>query len=369
MDKVQEFAARLARRLGAAEALRAVAVWLCAALGVAVALVLAERLLGVGMGVAPAVVAPVGLGLALAAASSVARWPGRMAAARRADTELGLEERLSSALSAGEGPMADLVRADAARRAEDVDLRQSFAIRWPALGRALPVLAALLVVAALVPELDLAGWGGARRAGAAEAASVRAAARQAQRALGALGDAAGRRGDGATRRLLHDAGQAMDLLARTGAGAAQAAHTAAGVEARLDAARRGHSDAVGTAPSPEEVGRRLRRRDLLSNAARALRRFRAQVAGGAAGGVGAQAMHNSSTRHGSAAGPRQGEAALTRPQATPPVARAAAALAEELSAARGAADEAMARHDVPWRYRAVVKRYFTPHLESGRPSP
>jgi hypothetical protein len=40
---------------------------------------------------------------------------------------------------------------------------------------------------------------------------------------------------------------------------------------------------------------------------------------------------------------------------------------ESLVAARDSAEQAASGDDVPWRYRAIVKRYFSPEKDSPRP--
>ncbi|MFW6162801.1 MAG: hypothetical protein ACODAJ_08505 [Planctomycetota bacterium] len=169
MEAVRRFVHAVQWRLGVGEALRLGARALCAALGVATALALAERLLSLGMSVGAAVVVPLWAALGLTVVLVLLRWPGRLTAAMRADRRLGLDERLSSALAGGHGPMAELMRADAARRVEGMDPAASFPLRWPGSARLVPLLAAVLALAVLVPELDLLGLAEARRRAAAQA--------------------------------------------------------------------------------------------------------------------------------------------------------------------------------------------------------
>ena len=131
MDRVTPTVRAIARRLGLQALLAAAGLWLTVGLGLGALLVLAERLLATGVGAALLAVGPVVLACVVAAVRGFARWPDLAGAALAADARLGLDERLSSALASWGGPMGDLVRADAARHAGAIDVRQSFPLRWP----------------------------------------------------------------------------------------------------------------------------------------------------------------------------------------------------------------------------------------------
>ena len=286
---VRPFVRAVQWRVGVGESLRLGTWGLCAALGVATALVVAERLLAVGVSVGGAVVVPVAVAGVLALGLGLARWPGQMAAALRADSRLGLEERLSSALAVGESPMAALVRADATRHVQGVEAGAWFPVRCPAAARALPLLAAVLVIAVLVPELDVLGIGEARRLAAARA---------------------GASGDPSRRQPRNGATQPAVVLPATPNG--------------------------GTALAPESRGP------------------------AAVGPKRASTADDNSTGRGA-------QEAFVRKAAAPARPAEVVKLVESLAEARAAAEGAMAREGVPWRYRAVVKRYFSPEQDSVWP--
>jgi len=285
MTPVERFARSARWRLGADALMRRGAWALCAALGVATALVVAERLLAVGVAEGAAVVLPLAVMLALALGVSVARWPREMAAAVATDQRLRLDERLSSALAAGEGAMADLVREDAARHLDGVSPAEAFPLRWPAVARLVPLLGAALVLALLVPELDLLGIGEARRLAAARGGGLGVGGRPAQGT-------------------------------RTGPGTGPRIVQVGGV-------------GTGTAVSPDTR----------------------QPAG--------LGPARPSTRDAGVGEPRASDAFVREAPALSPSPKLTA-LVEGLAAARAAAEEAMARDAVPWRYRGVVQRYFSP---------
>jgi len=291
MMPVERFARSARWRLGADALMRRGAWALCAALGVAAALVVAERLLAVGVAEEVAVVLPLAVTLALAFAVSVARWPREMAAAVAADQQLRLDERLSSALAAGEGAMADLVREDAARHLDGISPAEAFPVRWPAVARLVPLLGAVLVLTLLVPDLDLLGIGEARRL---------AAARGGGQGVGGRPAHGTRTGPGTDPRIVQPAGVG-----------------------------------TGTAVSPDTR----------------------QPAG--VGPTGA------STRDAGVGEPHASNAFVREAPAVSAPAKVTA-LAEGLAAARAAAEEAMARDGVPWHYRGVVRRYFSPDGASER---
>lgn len=361
MDAVRQFVRAVRWRLGVGGLLGLGARSLCAALGVATALAVAERLLAPGVSVVAAAFVPVLVAVALAVVLGAARWPRMMAAALRADGWLGLDERLSSALAAGEGPMAELVRADAARRIDTIDLTTSFPVTWPTSARAVPLLGALLVVALLVPELDLAGWGRARSVRVEAALAARAAAGQAQGRLQALRDSARRQGLGEAAKALDWTARELAAAGEPGARPREARAAADRVALAVDTARRANDEAQAKAETPDERDRRRRAAGLLAQAARAAEQFREQV-----GGQSSSHPTRPLTRDGSDTSPGAQQAFVRKPPPTAPAPKVAT-LVDNLIGARAAADEAMARDDVPWRYRAIVKRYFSPDENSFRP--
>lgn len=358
MDTVARVVGRIARRLGACALIRAVGRSLCVATAVAMVVVLAERLLSLGVSTATAIGVPLAVGTMFGVALGLARWPGRTTSALRADARLGLDERLSSALAAGDGPMAELLHADATRCAAAIKLRESFPVELGLSAQALPLLAALLVVAVLVPELDLLGRGRARTARAAQAAAAGAAVAEAQAALDSLRDRARERGLGGAAMALDDAARALAATA-PGSGAAETAREADRIKGALDARREANGRALGAASSEEQKERLLRQRDLLANAARAVERLRGRLAGGGGGPAGPPERRPTTAKD-SGKEPVGGQPLFARPQETPPSPHEAAALARRLVAARDAAAEAMSHARIPWRYRGVVRRYFSP---------
>lgn len=330
MDPVRQFVTAVARRLGAAETIRLCARALCLALGLAAALVFAERLFGIGVSVPGAIAAPVGAALVAGLAVGVARWPSVVAAALAADRRLGLDERLSSALAAGDGPMAGLLRGDAERHVAELDPAEGFPTRIPPSGRAVPLLAALAAIALLVPDLDVLGRGQAR----ANRAAMRTAQLDAQATVRAL-----------KRRAESDAQahtqQALDEVLR----ALENAETGPDLRRAIEEAR------AAAKPTPDAAAAD---RELLRQAREALERLRARL-----GSSGHPSPKPESARGASAGSP------FVRPH-KPPEPKPST-LVTSLIEARAEADRAVARDNVPWRYRAVVKRYFTPETRSPRP--
>ncbi len=99
------------------------------------------------------------LGLAVVAALALGRRRlTTHGAALLLDERLGLNERLSSAVSLAESgapaPSREPLLADAERHAAAVDLRRALPRTWPAETRACLVLAAALLVCAVVPRFD-----------------------------------------------------------------------------------------------------------------------------------------------------------------------------------------------------------------------
>lgn len=151
--------ADLTRRVGTATA------W-GAALGLA--LVLVDRLVGIGPHWALLLGVPTALGAAVGAAAAVSRRPGELAAAGMLDDALALRDRLTNGLtlSAAHGQDAAFV-ALALREAEQVAAtaqpRRAIAVRFGTAWRAWPALLALgVALALLLPPLDLLGRTAAR---------------------------------------------------------------------------------------------------------------------------------------------------------------------------------------------------------------
>jgi hypothetical protein len=105
----------------------------------------------------PLALAAAGLG-ALAALVHALRGPAtRMAAARAADRDLGLADRLATALElcreGARGPFAEACIVDAARTAASIDARRVGRREWPRGARLVPPLALLALLLAVLPSL------------------------------------------------------------------------------------------------------------------------------------------------------------------------------------------------------------------------
>ena len=255
--------------------------------------------------------------------------------------------------------MAALVRADAARCAADIDVSTSFPVEWTLSARALPLLVALLVVAALVPDLDLWGRGRTRAARLAQAAAVRGAVAETQAELASLRDKARDQGLDGTAVTVEGAARALGKASTPQAGLGEAERAKDGLDARRQATDR----ALDTATTDAERQRLLRTRDVLANASRAIERLRERL-GGSGSGAGV-----ASGRGGGALGAGdEPKAQFAQPQATPQAPADVEALSARLVAAQAGATEAMVQDRIPWRYRDVVKRYFSPNDSPSHPT-
>jgi hypothetical protein len=339
----------IARRMGFQVLLRAAVVSLSLGLAVAAPLVLAQRLLC--FAASPALLALVPLWVAAAAAlgAGISRWPGAEEAALRADAQLNLHERLTSALTAGTGPLPDLLRADAENRAAAIDARGLFPIRWPRRAALLPILGAALLVALLLPPLDLLGWQAARNTRAAERNAARQATSTAQKELAHLARRAGRQG-------LGDAAQAVGSAERSAEAVLRANAPDEIRQAALQAAKELEKSLKAQQAAPSADGEKARQ--LLQQALRAVSDWRRQAGGpsleGPPGDVARPAASPTSPH-------------VIREQPTPPEPEAAAELNRRLVEAGATAEVAQARQRVPWRYRNVVRRYFAPTPSPHRP--
>ncbi|HPD15103.1 MAG TPA: hypothetical protein PLE19_09140 [Planctomycetota bacterium] len=357
MESVRAFAGKVAARLGAQALLDAAGLWLCLGAGAAAAALLAERLASLGANPGLLVAVPLlasGLG---ALAAGLARWPSLHEAALRADERFHLAERLSTALAAPVGPMADLVRADAARHIATVDLSHALPLRLPRSVRLLAVLALVLLAAALAPQADLFGWGAQRAARAAERADVRRATEAARASLARL--AAAGRAQG-----LNQPTQVLDQLDRTLAGleageptAAEARREASKAAGSLAQARASNDAALASPAAPADRARLENERDLLAGAARILEGWERALAAGSRGGTSPTAK-GSDRREGGGSAERAPD--LVRPQEAAPPPREAVKVESRLVAARPAAEAATRADDIPWLYRTAVRRYFSP---------
>ncbi len=338
MDAIAAFARRLAFRAGLAALLDALALWLAAGLWCGAALVAAQRLLGFAAPPEALGGLPVLCGAFVGVVVGLSRWPGLHEAAVAADARFGLQERLSSALVATGGPMAELVRADALRHIEGLDLRSGAPVHMP---RAWPALAAgalVFVAAALLPQMDIFGWRAARARDlrlvreATEAARVRLSQLQAQAGQGEIV----RRVDRELAELLAKRASLDEALSKGTALQSEAQRALATTERRLaettDPGRRAELEAERTAAAA---------------ASRVLRDWLDHLAGTA-------------TRPGQTQPARAGGAPelFVRPQQTPGRPPQLAHVGESLEGSRASAQAALRRGQVPWEYRDVVRRYF-----------
>lgn len=130
--------------------------------GVAVALALADRILGLPLGPWAVFAAPAGAALAFAIAAAWSRRTDRLTGARTLDERLGLKDRLGSAMSlmaheqTRRDPFAMLAAEDAESRAQAVDVRRATPLRLGASWWSWPLIAALGAVAWIaIPEMNL----------------------------------------------------------------------------------------------------------------------------------------------------------------------------------------------------------------------
>ncbi len=349
MAELEATVRTIARRLGFQALLRAAILGLTLGLGLAALLVLAQRLLCFAASPATLALVPLLVAAASALAAGISRWPRAEEAALRADARLGLRERLTSALTAGTGPVPDLLRADAENRAAAIDVRGLFPVRWPRRAVLLPILGAALVVALLLPPLDLLGWQTARQARAAARDAARQAAITARKELARLARRAGKQGLGDAAQAVGSAERSAEAVLRANApeeirqAAVQAAKE---LEKSLKAQQAARSADGGKA------------RQLLQQALRAVNDWRRQAGGpspeGPPGDVARPAASPTSPR-------------VIREQPTPPEPEAAAELDQRLVEAGATAEVAQARERVPWRYRGVVQDYFSPTPSPHRP--
>ncbi|MBM4036727.1 MAG: hypothetical protein FJ291_33760 [Planctomycetes bacterium] len=358
MEQVESFVSRAARRIGLNGLLAAGALWLSIGFGLAAALLLGERLLAFGANAGLIVAAPI-LAAALASfAAAMSRWPTQQAAALRADAQLGLHERLSTALAAGEGPMAELVRADAQRRAAAFDPRKEFPVRIPARARWLALCAVGLAVAALVPPLDVFGWGAARAAREAERDAVRRATDGARVHLGKLAGVASEQGLDRAKQTIEQIDRSLGALAASEPTAEKARKVAEKAMQGIEKARAANDAAAKGAPDARERAKTDSERDLMASTQRILDGFQRELAGEARGGEIAAADGDKSKKGKEQV--HQHAPDFVKPQEPTPVPRATVKVESRLLATRPAAEAATRRGDIPWQYRALVRRYFSP---------
>ncbi|MFP4057215.1 MAG: hypothetical protein ACLF0G_10130 [Candidatus Brocadiia bacterium] len=352
MSTTADFVRCVVWRLRARALLGALTRWLCAGTVLAALLVLADRVLSLGVGDLTLVAVPCGAALLGGLATAWARWPSRLAAALAADARLGLEERLSTAMAAPQGLMADLLRRDAERHVSGADPHREFPVRPPGGARILIAGAGALLVALLLPQMDLLGWGAARQRRQAERQAVREATASARSQVRSLREAARRRGLEGAAAALGDVEDRLAQLAESGADAAQARAQARELQATVNAAREAPLGDGGRAPPEDALGRR----DFLAGASRVLERCRRQLGDGAAGGG---VPRPAAGLEGEDEGPAAPGAFVRADDVAVP-APESRELEWKLVTAGQTADAATARRQLPWRYRGVVRRYFSP---------
>jgi len=359
MDALRRVAREAARKMGLQEVADACGAGACAGLATACLLVLAERLLAPGLAAGVLVAAPVAVGLLAGLSIGAARWPCLEAAALAVDRRFALAERLSSALTAGEGAMAELVRADARRHVAPIDLAVRMPLRPPRLWVALVLCGVGASMALLVPQMDVLGWRARRES---EAGRRERVARAAQAAAASLVRLAGVGRENGLERSAAVLERAAKEIAST-ASAGQTARAAEKVGAALTKAMDANSEALRLAGA-EEREKLLRERDMQLGAASVVRRWRERVGARGGGDPTERGKGSEVAKDGGheAAEPSQ----FVLSQGTPERPAGAAALEERLVAAGPAADAALARRDIPWRYREVVRRYFSPDESNVR---
>lgn len=338
----------IARRLGLRALLCAGVVHLSLGLGLATLLVLAQRLLSFAASPPLLALAPPLAAALIALAVGLSRWPHAEDAALRADARLNLQERLTSAVTTGAGPMPSLVRADAERRAAAINVERAFPLRWPRRAAMLPLLAAALVVGLLMPPLDLLGWQAARRTRATERQAARDAARGAREDLASLASAARNQGRAAAAQALAEA-QDRAAAALQADDPRQIQREAARAERQLQDALNGPSAAASADPGE---------RELLRRALRTVENWTRQL-----GGPTPDAADGKVAR--SPAPPEPSP--FIREQSRPSEPEAPSDLERKLLEAGDAAEAALAREPIPWRYRAVVRRYFSSNPSRDQP--
>ena len=365
MEALRTFVRAVARRLGTQALFDAGAACLCIGFGVASLVVLAERLLSLGADVGLFVALPLVVASMAGLVAGLARWPGLPAAALRADERLGLEERVSSALAVGSEPMACLVREDAARRIEGIGLAQAIPIRAPRLLVPLGLSAIGLVVALLVPAADLLGWGAARRARAEDAAAVREATNTALAKLGRQAAAAREQGLGRSAKALKEIEEAMAALAASDASTAEAQKTARQALGEVERTRGSIEEAQRAAADPGRIEKAKQELDILQSSSSVLEQWKRDLAGETPGGVRPRGDTGYPGKKDDG-GASSRAAEFVRSSDLPPTPLEAATVESKLLAAKPAAVSAMQRNDIPWRYRRVVRRYFSPAEEETR---
>ena len=358
MSHIETFLSGVAWRLGAERLLRGLLLWLCGATALSCVLVLAERLVSVGAPVAFLAAGPLLAGLLAGLAAGLSRWPGRTACALEADARFRLEERVSSALAAGEGPMADLVRADAERRTQTIDLRRELPVRLPRSAQALGLLLPMLAIVLFVPPLDLLGLAKSRAERAADAKAVGAAADAARAELQSLGKAAGERGAGEAARIAEKVREIVAPLAQRSVAPPEARETVEKAESALKAAEDANKAKQRLAErNPDEA----RRADLNADVFAQFRRTLERLAKALPGGTGTKAAGSEQEKR-EKGGPTPPATPAPFVKAPEPAAKGTppAPLETRLIEARPKADLAVTPQSTAWPYRAVVQRYFSP---------
>ncbi len=359
MERVRGFVRSVARRLGTRALLDACGTWLSIGAGAAAGLLAAERLVSLGASAGLLVAVPIlAAGLASVAAG-LARWPGTHAAAVAADAQLGLQERLSSALAAGTGPMAEALRSDAKCCVAALNPRRQFPVCVPERFRWLALCAVGLLVAALMPTLDLFGWGAARAARAAERSAVRQSAATTALGLGKLAGAGRRQGIERTPEALDQMGKQLEGLAAGDPTAEKAREAVQKMLKDLDSSKAANADTLNQSVAPKERRKGEAERDLLLSTERLLEGWERELAGLPRGGV--RPAPGKATDDTKGKEPARATAPeFVRPQETPVVPRETVKVESRLLATRPAAEAATSREDVPPPYRAIVRRYFSP---------
>ena len=306
-------------------------------------LVAAERL--VALPAPPEVLGalPVLCGAFVGLTLGLSRWPGLAEAALAADARFALQERLSSALAAGKGPMAELVRQDATRHAASLDLRATLPLRMPRSWPALAAGALTLVVAALLPPMDLLGWRAQRQAAEREHRLVRNATTAARARLSQLQAVAG--GQEITRAVDR---QLAELLARR--------------PGLKDTVERGARLQQQTERALAEAERQIAR---TTDPTRRSELEGERAAAAAASRILAEWLENLGAVHQpERSGDGSSAEAFVRLQEAPAAPERVKQVGETLAQGSAAARAALRRDEIPWRYRRVVQRYFALEDES-----
>jgi len=182
---------------------------------------------------------------------------------------------------------------------------------------------------------------------------VRQGARAAGVGLGNLAAAGRQQGIERTPRTLDQMGNQLERLATSDPTAEEARQAARGMLKDVENAK-----AAEGAAQPKDRTKAEAERDLLLSAQRLLEGWQRDLVGESSGGTLPPAGKATDDGKGKEA-ERPHAADFVRGQETPPVPRETVKVESRLLATRPAAEAATRRDDVPWQYRAVVRRYFS----------